>query len=47
MMVYMPNILIGISALKVFSSKYKYLIFVRELDVLLYVKSYFQVRTSE
>lgn len=47
MMVYTPNILTGISALKVISNKYKYLIFVREQDVQLYVKSYFQVKTSE
>lgn len=47
MMVYTSNILTGISPLKVISNKYKYLIFMRELDVMLYVKSYFQIRISE
>lgn len=44
MKVYEPNILTGILAPKAISNKYKYLIFMRELDVLLYAQSSFQVR---
>lgn len=38
MKVYEPNILTGILALKFISNKYKYLIFMRELDALLYAE---------
>lgn len=45
--VYKPNILTCNLAVKVISNKYKYCIFMRELDALLYAQSSFQVKISD